>query len=101
MIIHIADRFAQLEADFKALKKEYEAAKAEALALCMDAADADLKAFVKGDMFALDFSMTPVNQFSLEKAKAFLTEDQIAQCYVQTSRQNLKPKLLANTRVMS
>ena len=97
---HIADRFAHMEAEFKALKKQYEALKAEALEACMAKAGDDLTAFIAGDMFALDYSMTPVNQFSLEKAKAFLTEDQLAQCYTQTTRQNLKPKLLAKITVL-
>lgn len=96
---HIADRFAHIEAEYKAIEKLYKAAKAEALAACMDAAGDDLKAFVAGEEFALDFSLTPVNQFSAEKARAFLTEDQLAQCYTQTTRQNLKPKLLANVKV--
>jgi len=76
------------------------AVKAEALDACLDAAGDDLKAYVAGEEFALDFSLTPVNQFSLEKAKAFLTEDQLAQCYTQTTRQNLKPKLLAKITVL-
>lgn len=97
---HIADRFAHMEAEFKALKKQYEALKAEALEACMAKAGDDLTAFIAGDMFALDYSMTPVNQFSLEKAKAFLTEDQLAQCYTQTTRQNMKPKLLAKITVL-
>ena len=97
---HIADRFAHMEAEFKALKKQYEALKAEALEACMAKAGDDLTAFIAGDMFALDFSLTPVNQFSLEKARAFLTEDQLAQCYTQTTRQNLKPKLLAKITVL-
>jgi hypothetical protein len=99
--MHIADRFAHIEAEFKALKKLYEAAKAEALEACMKKAGDDLKAFVAGEEFALEFSLTPVNQFSSEKAKAFLTEEQIAACYTQTTRQNLKPKLLAKTTVVS
>jgi hypothetical protein len=89
-----------MEAEFKALKKQYEALKAEALEACMAKAGDDLTAFIAGDMFALDFSLTPVNQFSLEKARAFLTEDQLAQCYTQTTRQNLKPKLLAKITVL-
>jgi hypothetical protein len=98
--MHIADRFAHMEAEFKNLKKQYEALKAEALEVCMAAAGEDLKAYVAGDDFALDFSLTPVNSFSAEKAKAFLTEDQLAQCYTQTTRQNLKPKLLAKITVL-
>ena len=100
MTDHIADRYARIEAEFKAIKKLYEAVKAEALDACLDAAGEDLKAYVAGEEFALDYSMTPVNQFSLEKAKAFLTEDQLAQCYTQTTRQNLKPKLLAKITVL-
>jgi phosphopantetheinyl transferase (holo-ACP synthase) len=98
---HLADRFAHMEAEFKALKKQYEALKAEALEACMAKAGDDLTAFIAGDMFALEFSLTPVNQFSLEKAKAFLTADELSQCYTQTTRQNLKPKLLANVKVVS
>ena len=98
---HIADRFAQIEADYKAIEKLYKALKAEALEACMAAANEEMKAYVVGDKFALDFSLTPVNQFSAEKARAFLTEDQLAQCYTQTTRQNLKPKLLANVKVVS
>jgi len=97
---HIADRFAQIEADYKELKKVYEALKAEALAVCMDAADANMKAFVAGDRFALEFSLTATNTFSAEKAKQFLTEDQLAQCYVQGTRQNMKPKLLAKITIV-
>ena len=98
---HIADRFAQIEAEFKALKKLYEKTKEEALGICMAEAGEDLTAFVEGDMFALDFSMTPVNSFSLKKAQelGFITEEQIALSKVQTSRQNLTPKLLANVKV--
>jgi hypothetical protein len=99
MTNHIADRYARIEAEFKAIKALYEEAKAEALEACMKAAGDDLKAFVAGDQFALNYSMTPVNQFSAEKAKAFLTEEQIAACYTQTTRQNLKPVLLAKTVV--
>jgi len=98
---HIADRFAHIEAEFKALKKQYEALKAEALEACMAKAGDDLTAFIAGDMFALDFSLTPVNQFSAERARSFLTDEQIAACYTQTTRQNLKPKLLANVKVVS
>ncbi len=100
MTDHIADRYARIEAEFMAIKKLYEAVKAEALDACLDAAGEDLKAYVAGEEFALDYSMTPVNQFSLEKAKAFLTEDQLAQCYTQTTRQNMKPKLLAKITVL-
>jgi len=97
--MHIADRFARIEAEYKAIKKLYEKAKEEALEACMAKAGDDLTAFIAGDMFALEYSLTPVNQFSSEKAKAFLTEEQIAACYTQTTRQNLKPKLLANVKV--
>ena len=97
---HIADRFAQIEAEFKALKTLYEKTKAEALGICMAECTGDsLSSFVEGDMFGLDYSMTPVNQFSSEKAKVFLTAEQLSQCYTQTTRQNLKPKLLTKTRV--
>jgi len=99
MTNHIADRYARIEAEFKAIKKLYEAAKAEALDACLNAAGDDLKAFVAGDDFALDFSLTATNTFSADKAKAFLTEEQIAQCYTQGTRQNLKPVLLAKTVV--
>ena len=99
--MHIADRFAHMEAEFKALKKEYEALKAEALEACMAKAGDDLTAFIAGDTFALEFSLTPVNQFSTERARSFLTDEQIAACYKQTTRQNLKPKLLANVKVVS
>ena len=98
---HIADRFAQIEADYKELKKVYEALKAEALEACMAQADDSLKAYVVGDKFALEFSLTATNTFSAEKAKAFLTDEQIAQCYVQGTRQNMKPKLLAKIKVVS
>lgn len=100
MTAHIADRYARIEAEFKAIEKLYKAAKAEALEACLNAAGDDLKAYVAGDEFALDFSLTAVNQFSAEKARAFLTEEQIAQCYTQTTRQNLKPKLLAKTVIV-
>ncbi len=43
---HIADRFARIEAEYKAIKKLYEASKAEALEACMAAAGDDLKAYV-------------------------------------------------------
>jgi hypothetical protein len=97
---HIADRFARIEAEYKAIKKLYEASKAEALEACMAVAGEDLKAYVAGEEFALDFSLTAVNSFSAEKAKAFLTEEQIAACMTQGTRQNLKPKLLAKITVL-
>jgi hypothetical protein len=97
---HIADRFARIHAEYNAIKKLYEAAKAEALDACLDAAGDDLKAYVAGEEFALDYSMTPVNTFSSKKAKEFLTEEQIAACMVQESRQNMKPKLLAKITVL-
>lgn len=97
---HIADRYARIHAEYNAIKKLYEAAKAEALEACLNAAGDDLKAFVAGEEHALDFSLTAVNSFSAEKAKAFLTEEQIASCYVQGTRQNLKPKLLAKITVL-
>ena len=100
MTNHIADRFAQIEAEYKAIEKLYKAAKAEALEACMAAADDDMKAFVAGDMFALEFSLTSTNTFSAERAKSFLTEEQIAQCMTQGTRQNMKPKLLAKITVL-
>ena len=100
MTDHIADRYARIHAEYNAIKKLYEAAKAEALDACLDAAGDDLKAYVAGEEFALDFSLTAVNSFSAEKAKAFLTEEQIAACMTQSTRQNLKPKLLAKITVL-
>lgn len=99
---HIADRFAQIEAEFKALKTLYEKTKAEALGICMAECTGDsLSSFVEGEMFGLDFSLTPVNSFSLKKAQelGFITDEQVALSKVQTSRQNLTPKLLTKTRV--
>jgi len=97
---HIADRFARIEAEYKALEKLYKAAKQEALEACMAAAGDDLKAYVAGEEFALDFSLTAVNSFSAERARSFLTEEQIAACMTQGTRQNLKPKLLAKITVL-
>jgi hypothetical protein len=95
------DRFAQIEAEFKAIKKLYEAAKADVLSACLNAAGEDMKAHLDGDLFSVDFSLTAVNQFSAERAKAFLTEDQIAQCYTQSTRQNLNTSPKVNVRFMS
>lgn len=92
---NIADRFAQIEAQYKAIEKLYKAAKAEALEACYAVAGDDMKAIVDGDDFFLEFSLTAVNSFSAEKAKSFLTDEQIAACMVQGTRQNLKPKTKA------
>ena len=86
------DAFAQLEANFKALKKEYEAAKEEILEACMAACGVtDTKAKVYGDDFYADYSMTTVRTFSLEIAieKGYITEEQIEQCKKGGSRNNL------------
>jgi hypothetical protein len=97
---NIIDRFAQIEAEYKAIKALYEDAKKEVLDLCYASANADMKATVAGDLFAAEFSLTSSNVFSAEKAKAFLTADQIEACKTQQTRQNLKVKLLAKTKVL-
>lgn len=100
MTNQIADRFAQIEAEYKAIKKLYDAVKAEALEACMAVAGDDLKSFVPGDQFALEFSLTATNSFSTERAKSFLTAEQIEACMVQGTRQNLKAKVLAKIEVL-
>jgi hypothetical protein len=101
MTASIADRFAQIEAEYKAIEKLYKAAKAEALEACYAAADADCKAFVPGDMFSLEFSLTPTRTFSLDRAKelGFLTDEQVELCKTEGTRQNLKAKPLAKITV--
>ena len=95
---NIADRFAQIEAEYKAIEKLYKAAKAEALEACYAVAGDDLKATVEGDIFSLEFSLTPTNNFSLERAKelGFITDEEVEKCKVQGTRQNLKAKAKAN-----
>ena len=98
----IADRFAQIEAEYNAIKKLYEAAKAEALDACMDACDADAtESTVDGDMFTLHFSLTSTKTFSTELAKQFLTEEQIAACMTTGTRRNLKAKTKAKIKIMA
>ena len=97
--MNIADRFAQIEAEYKAIEKLYKAVKAEALEACMDACGpSETKSTVAGDLFLLNFSLVPVNAFSAEKAKAFLTPKQIEACMVQNSRQILKSDLKAKAK---
>jgi secreted Zn-dependent insulinase-like peptidase len=101
VMTNIADRFAQIEAEYKAIEKLYKAAKAEALEACYAVANDDLKSVVEGDIFTLEFSLTATNTFSAEKAKAFLTDEQIEACMVQGSRQNLKAKAKAKVTVIA
>ena len=93
----LADRYAQIEAEFKALKKQYEALKEEALTACMAAAGDDLKSIVNGDHFALHFSLTPTNTFKLERAfeLGYITKEQVEECKVGSTRQNLSVKACA------
>lgn len=93
----LADRFALLDAEFKALKKQYEALKEEALTACMGAAGDDLKAVVNGENFALHFSLTPTSSFKLERALelGYITAEQVEACKVGSTRQNLSVKASA------
>lgn len=92
----LADRFAQIEAEYKAIKDLYDAIKEEALKACMDACGpAETESNVDGDIYTLKFSLTPTSNFSGELAKQFLTDEQIAQCYTTGTRRNLKAKLKA------
>lgn len=90
------DAFAQLEADFKALKNKYEAAKAELIAECMAACGpTDTKSNLYGDEFFAAYSFTEVRTFSIDIAieKGFITEEQIEQCKKTGSRNNLTMKV--------
>jgi len=93
----LADRYAQIEAEFKSLKKQYEALKEEALTACMNAAGDDLKAVVNGDHFALHFSLTSTSSFKLERAieLGYITKEQVEECKVGSTRQNLSAKVRA------
>jgi hypothetical protein len=93
----LADQFAQLDAEFKALKKQYEALKEEALTACMAAAGDDLKATVNGDHFFLDYSLTATKTFKIERALelGYITKEQIEECKVGSTRQNLAVKVRA------
>ena len=93
----LADRFALLDAEYNALKKQYEALKKEALTACMDAADDDMKAIVEGDQFALHFSLTATSTFKLERAieLGYITKAQAEECKVGSTRQNLSVKIRA------
>lgn len=97
----LADRYAQLDAEFKALKKQYEALKEEALTACMNAAGDDLKSVLDGDHFALHFSLTPTASFKLERALelGYITKEQVEECKVGSTRQNLSVK--ARARVLA
>lgn len=93
----LADRFALLEAEFKALKKQYEALKEEALTACMAAAGDDLKSIVEGDHFFLDYSMTSIKTFKAERAieLGYITKEQVEASKVGSTRQNLTVKIKA------
>ena len=93
----IVDRYAQMEAEFKALKKQYEALKEEALTVCMAVAGDDLKAIVNGDHFFLDYSLTATKIFKVERAieLGYITKEQIEECKVGSTRQNLAVKMRA------
>jgi len=95
--MNIADRFALIEAEYKAMKKQYEALKEEALTACMNAAGDDMKAIVNGDQFFLDFSLTATNSFKLERAieLGYITKAQADECKVGSTRQNLSVKIRA------
>jgi hypothetical protein len=99
--MNIADRFAQIEAEYNAIKALYEAAKDEALQACMDACPVDAtESTVDGDRYTLHFKLTGTTTFSSEKAKAFLTDEQIASCMVTGTRRNLKAKTKANIKLI-
>ena len=90
------DAFAQLEADFKALKAKYEAAKEEILEECMAACGPnETKSKVYGNEVYADYSMTTMRNFSLDIAieKGFITKEQIEQCKKGGSRNNLTMKV--------
>jgi hypothetical protein len=93
----LADRYAQIEAEFKALKKQYEALKEEALTACMAAAGDDLKAIVNGDHFFLDYSLSATKTFKVERALelGYITKEQAEECKIGSTRQNLSVKLRA------
>ena len=93
----LADRFALLEAEYKAMKKQYEALKEEALTACMNAAGDDLKAIVNGDHFFFDYSLTSTKTFKVERAieLGYITKEQIEECKVGSTRQNLAVKIRA------
>jgi hypothetical protein len=93
----LADRYAQIEAEFKSLKKQYEALKEEALTACMAAAGDDLKAIVNGDHFFLDYSLTATKTFKVERALelGYITKEQVEECKTGSTRQNLSVKLRA------
>jgi hypothetical protein len=99
--VSIADRFAQIEAEYKAIKDLYEAVKEEALAACMDACGpTETKSTVDGERFTLKFSLTDTTTFSAKKAKEFLTEEQIAACMEGGTRRNLKADPKATFKIM-
>lgn len=100
----IADQFAQIEAEYNAIKAQYEDLKKKALAACMSAAGDDLKSIVDGDHFALHFSLTAVNKFSADKAIELgywrkLTDAETNECKIGSTRQNLSAK--ARARVLA
>jgi hypothetical protein len=99
--IPVADRFAQIEAEYKAIKDLYEAVKEEALTACMDACGpTDTKSTVDGDRYTLKFSLTDTTTFSAKKAKEFLTDEQIAKCMEGGTRRNLKADPKATFKIM-
>ena len=93
----LADRYAQLDAEFKALKKQYEALKEEAITACMAAAGEDLKAIVNGDHVFLDYRMTSTKTSKVERALelGYITKEQVEECKIGSTRQNLSVKLRA------
>lgn len=94
--MNAVDKFAQIEAEFKAIKKMYEAAKADMIEACMDMCGPDqFKSSIDGDTFKVEFSLTSVSQFSLDRAieLGFITEEEVEASKVSNTRKNLKTSL--------
>lgn len=94
----LADRFAKIEAEYKAIKDIYDALKEEAINACMDACGpTETKSTVDGEEFYLKFSFTETRTFSQKLAKEFLTQEQFDKCFTGGTRRNLsaevKPRL--------
>ena len=91
--MNAVDKFAQLEAQFKAIEKLYKAQKKKLLKAGANACGADeFKSIVDGDEWFLEYEMGKTMVFSKERAieLGFLTEEQYEASKVQSVRQTLK-----------
>lgn len=90
------DKFAQIEAQYKAIKKLYDAQKKALLKAGADACGpGELESTIDGDEYFLNYKMGPVMTFSKDRAieLGYLTEEEYEASKVQSSRETMKVEL--------